>query len=442
MDYDHLSSGALEGLVSDRGSPERILTRVLDHVARRCPTCGAILEKYPRDPLFAVADGAYAAARRRASRRLLDLAAEREAAPALIAALLEGRIVAEALAWASASPRFHTWGLASVLTERSEEALEDRPREARVWAQLAVAVAARLDAKAYGDRLVAEVRGLAGVRFACALLEAHGDQAGAEHELGLAAAWTPATLDPPAMETEVELARCRLDLAAGRFEEVRSRAEAIEKGISGGRFSELRLEALLLLGRALRGAGELSFALAAFQVLRSVLGRCNELPAMKRRTDLEIGQCLCRLGRCSEALQVLEDIDVGGEEDAGRAAPRRAFWAGVCLRGLGRGDDAEAALEAAWRGLADEGAAVESLRALLELAGVYLESDRAQTAAAVLEEADCLYRVEGLPCPAALVLLRLQEAAARRQLDLAAVETARASLEPSRQAPLRRPPVH
>lgn len=442
MDSDHLSSVALESLESGRGDSHLVLTRALDHLARRCPTCEAVLEGYPRELVAARAAGAYSASRRRASRRLLDLAAEREAAPVRIAELLERRIVAEALVWASGSLRFHTWGLASVLTERSEEALEERPREARVWAQLAVAVAARLDPAVYGERVVAEARALAGVRFGLALLEVQGDLAGAEHELGLAAACARAAPDPAAIEAEIELARCRLDLAAGRFAEVRQRAEALERRASGGRLAELRLEGLLLLGRALRGAGELSFALAAFRVLRAVLRRHGDLAAMERRAGLEIGECLCRLGRHEEALRELRALDLGSEDEAGRTIPRRAYWAGVCLHGLGRIEEAEEALEAAWRELAAEGTAVEAVRAFLDLVGLHVGAGRLQAAADLLEEAECLYRIEGLPRPGARALLRLQTTAARGELDSAGVAEARARLEPLPEGPALRPPIH
>ena len=439
---DHLTSEVLEELVHGRRDTTEILPRALDHLARRCARCEAVLEEYPRQLLPARVGGDYAGARRRASDRLLDLAGEREAASSLIAELLEYRMVAEALARVSASPRFHTWGLASVLIERAEEALEERPREARVWAQLAVAVAARLDPVVYGDRIVAEVRALAWVRLAVALLEAQGDQAGAAHELELAAAWAPAAPDPDAIEAELELARCRLDLAAGRFEEVRARAEALERRASGGRLAEVRLEALLLLGRALRGGGDGSLALAAFQILRSVLKRYGGLPAMERRILLELGECLAGLGRFEEALRILEAQELTGADEAGRTAPRRAYWAGVCLLRLGRIEQAEEALEAAWRGLADEGAAVEAIRALLALVELHLEGGRHDSVAELVEEGDDLYRVDGLPRSAALVLVRLQRAAARGELDLTAVEEARASLETGRAKPSRLPRIH
>ncbi|HUP42401.1 MAG TPA: hypothetical protein VM599_04260 [Thermoanaerobaculia bacterium] len=438
----HLSKETLEGLALGRRVGEQVLPSVLDHLARRCPTCRRVLEAYPRELVAARAGGDYEAARQRASRRLLDLAGEREAAPFRMAELLEGRMVAEALAWVSASPRFHTWGLASVLTERSEEALEELPREARVWAQLAVAVAARLDPAVYGERVVAEARALAGVRLALAMLETGDDPAVAEHELALAAARGLGASDAAAIEAEIDLARARLDLAAGRFEEARARAEGVAELSSGGRFAQLRLEALLLLGRALRGAGEASLALSAFQVLRAIVDRYGELPWMERRVSLEIGETLSRLGEHAAGLRVLHALEIAEADEPGRTAPRRAYWAGVSLRGLGRIEEAEEALEAAWRGFAAEDAAVEALRALLDLAALYLEAKRPRSVAKLMEEGIELFRIDRLPRGLALVLFRIRVQAARGKLDSAAVAAARVSLEPAAKPSAIRPLVH
>ncbi len=185
---EHLSAETLEGLASGACSPPEVLERALGHLKSRCATCCETLAAYPARTLLARAAGEslYHDSSRRALARVLDVAAEREAArSALLDELLELPTVAEGVARVAADPRLQSWGLASVLLEHAEQDLDEAPDDALLWALLAAAVAEALDRDRYCEGVVEEIRTLAAVVLARVVLEADRDPEAARREARL-----------------------------------------------------------------------------------------------------------------------------------------------------------------------------------------------------------------------------------------------------------------
>jgi tetratricopeptide (TPR) repeat protein len=322
------------------------------------------------------AAGAYAGALARAERLAAVLGsqdrAERRRADDLVAAL-EALPEPERRAALEGDPRYATWALAELLSERSLAAGPEDPERSRGLARLAVAAAERVPAGAESEALRADLLGLAWAqlgnaeRVASDLRAAEAAFAAADRHLAAG------TGDP--------LPRARL---LSLLASLRSDQSRFDDAV------ELAHRAARLYRRAgdLHGHGRTLIKLATFHAYR------EELDTACRRLDEALGHLdpareprllfaarhnrasyLERAGRLDEAAAELE-----AAKALARAALDRLRLAWLAGRlAVHRGDAAagEGILLAARQAFAAQSLGYETAQVSLELAALYAEQGRA-----------------------------------------------------------------
>lgn len=309
------------------------------------------------------------------------LGQERQQAPELLGELLD-MAPAERLAAAGSVERFRSLVLCESLLARSRD---DAGAAAPGSAELAVAVAERLDAGFYGLSTVENIQG----RAWSALGEARrtaGDPAGAERALEAAGVLLERGGAEPLELAELMTYRARLAHDRGR----RSEAVALlDRALVLWR----RAEEPRRLGRALVERGELGLANgegeAAVAALREGLALLDE----RQEAEL-VGRALAAQARA------LSEAGRGGEAllAVQRAYPifrklgdRTRVLELRCIEGrvasaLGRPEEAETAWSEALSGLLAEGRGRAAAAVACELAGLYAEQGRPEAARRLVGE--------------------------------------------------------
>jgi tetratricopeptide (TPR) repeat protein len=430
----HLDPADLERLADhpDETLPQT-LEVALDHLARHCPTCRTVLDTYPRHQILDRAPTGQSAgttAVAHAKRRIHDLAREREEAPALLAELLALPTLPRALATLTANPRFTTWGLASHLTDHAIDHLEDDPHGSHHHALLATATADSLPTDAYTPALRSTTRALARLALASTRLTAHHDLPAARRDIARAHEEAPNSSDRILVEIDLALARMRLDLATQDPQRARDAFGLIEPLTARHALAARHAQALLLLGRAHLGTGDLHGALGTFRVLRSITKANPDLDPLARWASVEAAGVLCTLHRPEEALTETDDLPRGAD-----TTPR---WRGTlartrarALRAVGRTSEAQAALETARQDLATAGDSQAATHALLEALDLLLTEGRTADADHLLRKTQVSYPRDRAHHRPLFALYRLQVSAGQRTLTREAILEATNALRTS-----------
>ena len=398
MSDEHPSTERLERLMRGELKPgdRRQLVR---HLLAGCAKCIEVTRR-----LWMLGDDAVAGAEAPASRwsvlhpasyrgifeRLYErgrerqalLGQERQQAPELLAELV-GLAPAERLAAAGSADRFRSLVLCETLLASARNGAAGD--EALGWAELAVAVAERLDAGFYGLSTVENVQG----RAWNALGEAR--RAAGEPAAAARALETSGVLLERAGAEPVELA----ELATHRARLARDRGQRREAIALLDRALDFwrRAEDPRRLGRALVERGELGLAGGEGEVaavaLREGLALLDEQqePELVARALAAQARALSEAGRDGEALLVIQ-----------RAHPlfrKLGDHTGVlelrCIEGrvasaLGHPEEAEAAWSEALSGLLAEGRGRAAAAVACELAGLYAEQRRPEAARRLIRE--------------------------------------------------------
>jgi len=435
--------GGLDGGRRAPGVPEpaRSLIACLDRLGDACPECRAVLEDFPRGRIALRAGGSperWAGRRtdRRAPEPVDDLEAERRRAQPALDALLAGAV--EDLMRITISPRFHTWGVGSLLADDAEALLRrGQPREAALSSSLMAAVADRLEPQHYAPGVVAGLRAAARAGLADALLAAE-DLDAAEQALHRAESCLRAAPVDHFYEALVALARCRWLLALGEAREAGVRAGALFEEALEERLGDVAVEAMeLLAASATQDPEEGRAGLQLLDLLETVrAGGSRTDGAAPAPLRFARGRALIRAGEPEAGLAELDRAADGerGPDHTGEAG-LLARWRGAALRALGRTDEAVAELQAARSFLEGGFRPLESLRASLELAGLLLEMGDESSFASTVDGLESALRQRHLPRRAAAVVLSFQERICRLGPDPEAVREATRQLDRLGDAP-------
>jgi hypothetical protein len=404
----------------------RTLEAALDHLARHCPTCRTVLGAYPRHQIRDRTGHANSAITH-AKRRIHDLAREREEAPALLAELLALPTLPRALATLAANPRFTTCGLASHLTDQAIDGLEDDPHGSHHQALLATATADSLPTDAYTPGLRATTRALARLALANTRHAAHHVLPRARRDNDRAHDEAPKSSDRPLVETDLAQARMRLDLAAHDPQRARDALGLTEAQTARHALTDRHAQALLLLGRAHLGTGDLHRALGTFRVLRSIAKGNLDLDPLARWASVETANALCALRRPEDALAETDGLP-NGPGTTRRWRGTLAHTRARAFRALGKTSEAQAALDTARQDLSAAGEAEAATYALLEALDLLLTEGRSADAAHLLRNAALHHAQQGSSRRFQLMLYRLQASAARGALTREEIAEAATSL--------------
>lgn len=430
--YDHAES-LLRAMAQGDRSPAQVLAELLADLESRCRPCGGALAEYPREVLVERAGGSYeeaiGAASRAAVERTLDLARERDEAEELLQELLAEPVLSRAIALAAASPRFHTWGLATRAVDRAEEALLEQSQAARYWAELAVEVAYSLDERRYGTRVVEDQRAVARTLVARSLLADPGTVGWAERELGRAGRHAAAGTGLDGVRLELALAYAEVLLAQGRWQKAVDVLGGIGDRDDLGADPGYAVRAARLTAETFRQAGEVKMAVSALRgaLVASAAGRDRD--GHGREAGLDLLEVLCQAEWFDDAAAELAEQErrfprIGPP----RAEARKQWLRARIYEGSGRVGEAQRAYAEARVRLAEAGEAVLAARAALRGLRLLLADSVEAEALRLVGELAALYELPELPYWCRIFLFRLQAEALGDGLDLAAVEAVEAAL--------------
>lgn len=341
---------------------------------------------------------------------------ESEAAPEL-ARILESLPSAEQLRAAESDESFHTWGLCVYLLQQSKEACLSDARRATELAILAVRIALALPKDSYHPDWVQDLQARSFAYLANALRVANELTAA---DLAYTDAERRFSWQSPLIEGEL------LSLKSSLRREQRRYAEALEAGSA----------ALKIYQDLEDRSGALSCRIKLAKIHEATedwASACDELRAAERGADFaeaprlaaaaqnNIVTCLARMGSYQEAMERLPRAKELLAEHGGDTDRLRLSWTeALVLDGLGRSEDAEAALRELQQEFLDRRMPVDAILVSLDLAVVLFKSGKAKALRTLAAELLPVFEARGLTTEAivAYTLLQLQRAVEGRTFTL------------------------
>jgi tetratricopeptide (TPR) repeat protein len=306
--------------------------------------------------------------------RLALVIREREAAPQRLAELL--CLSAEARQERIASDsRFHSLAICELLIDESfDEGFQD-PRRALQTAELAVAVADRLETEHYGISLVHDLRARAWAYLgnACRI---RGDFAGAERALARAEALADAGSADPLEEARILDLRASLLADQGFLEEASDLLDVVIEICDEIRDQHRKGRALLSKGLFQMDSGEPERAVDLITAGLSLI-RWDEEPRLVLIARYNLVDALIESGRCEQARLQIEHLRLTLRGSSHPWMDARLLWLeGRLATGLDRLDEAEALLHETQRLFLELGRDYDATLVTLDLAKVHLRQGK------------------------------------------------------------------
>lgn len=415
----------------DRRATGRRLLRTLDVVCSRWAADGDAEPTAGDAPDDRLAELLHGVARRLDARRS-RLADEREAAPKLVAELLD--LPAEDRPDALAAHRFRTRAVADLLLARAREQYTENAHHALGLATLAGAVVSRLEPRHYGTSALRDLR----ARAAMAAGNAHrilGDLGSAEEELDRAGRLLEEGSLEPGLRAELLRLKATLRRYQRRFDDAErllDQAAAIYRW-TGDRHQEGKL---LLSKAALRERqGEPERVVPLLEDALELLNPRRE-PRLQLVAWQNLVTQLHQRGEAAAAAKLLPRMHrLADELGAGRLDRLRLDWTEGAVRlALGDGDGARL-LRRAREGFIDEMMPIEAALVSLELAVVHLEAGRSAETQRLVDGVVPLLRARRVHREAMAALLVFQQAARREQATTAMAREVAATLKKVQEKP-------
>ena len=335
--------------------------------------------------------------------------------------LLAACLPSERLVLVGNDPVFATWAMVERLCDESERAAAADAGQALDWAGLGSLAAHQVEDEAACRRL----RGYAQAHLANAR-RVGNDLSGAERDL--AQAWELWEMGTPAQDLPLEESRL-FDLEASLRRGQRRLSEALsllDKALTVCRSSEAKGRILLKKSATLEQMGDVEGSLQALAAAAQLL---DKEKAPRQFCVLRFNQAvnLCHLGRFEEAQVLLPEVRSLAEGLGHDLDLLRVCWLeGRTQAGLGRPEEAIAALEEVRQGFTHRKLPYDTALATLDLAIVLLEQGETARVRGLAEEMLWLFKAQGIPREALAALRLFQEAAER---EAATVELARRAVE-------------
>lgn len=333
---------------------------------------------------------------------------ERRAAPALLARLAPHPLERQ-LILVRNSARFCTAGLCEVLLRQSWESRFDDPSRALEVAEVATAVAERLEMRDYGPVMVQDLQGRAWSHLGNAR-RLVSDLSGASEALEVAAKHlrdgSGGALERSfllRMQAAVLRDYRRFDEAEVRVDQALalSRAEALEHEVG---------MALMAKSSLLGYRGDTEREIAYLQQAMSLIDPERE-PRVKLIAIHNLAAALHKLERCREALALLVQWRFLYFQAGDRVFLVRLHWLeGQIGRDMGRFDLGEGALREAQRGFLELALPFEAAMVSLDLAVLYLQSGRAREVRELASEMMAFFHSRRIHREALAALRLFQEA--------------------------------
>jgi len=333
-----------------------------------------------------------------------------------------------------AEPRFHGLKLCDLLQEKSREAWFTDPGGAVELAELAVAVAGRLDIDHYGVGLVEEARALAWAHLGNASRIA-SDLRRAEEALQTAESCLERSGGDALAEAQILSFKASLRNSQGRFEEA---AELLDRALAIYRAAKDRhLEGKTLIKKGMTLGYSGRFA-EAVRLLQRGLARIDpaEEPRLLVSARHNLTLYLEESGQHREALSALEATRGLYLELGERMHLVRLRWLeGKIARGLGRLDEAEAALREARDAFVERGIGFDAALVSLDLAMVYVQRGETAEIRRLAAEMVPIFESRDVHQEALAALLLVRRAAEAEEFNLALLQRVATFLHRARHDP-------
>jgi tetratricopeptide (TPR) repeat protein len=345
--------------------------------------------------------------------QMLDAEADDEAAA--LWARLKPYSAAERRAIVQENEEFQVWGLSRLLCDESLEAASDDPAVALELARLAELVAALVPGSAaFRSRLAGycAFHGSSALRVGGSLPAAGEDLQRAETLWSAGAAGDPEQRFPEART---------LGLKASLLREQRHLVEALDLLDQAYKVARTGEAKFLLLNRAntLEDLGRYEEAIATLHLLLPNIDADRE-PRLLLIQRFNLSVNFCRLGRFAEADRRLGELEELAQKVAKGVARIRIAWLhGWIAAGMGRLEEAEAALGAVREEFLVRDIGYDAALASLDLAKLYLQQGRTAEVKHLAGQMVKVFQEQGVH----------REALAAVQLFQVAAERERASLE-------------
>lgn len=306
--------------------------------------------------------------------RLVLVAAERAAAPRLLADLLQ-RPAAEWSALVHASRHFQSLALCDLLLDRSFEAGSHDSSEATALAQLGIMVADHLDVRHYGPAVVHDMKARAWAYLGNSR-RISADFAGAEQALAFAESLSEDGSADPLEEARLLDLKALLLSDQGWFEEAAELLDSVIEIYEDVKDLHRKGRALIAKGLCLGRAGWPQVAVDLIQQGLAQLDREIE-PLLALTAGHELAWFLEGCGRCNHAQRQLDRVRqelLDGEDP--RAELRMEWLLARIARRSGRWQEAEHSLGSLLQRFVAGGHGYETALVMLDLAGLHLDQGR------------------------------------------------------------------
>ena len=316
--------------------------------------------------------------------RLSLVQREREAAPQLIAELLEAPEAGRD-DLIRARPQLLNPAVCDLLLERSFGQGFEEPLQAVELAGLAVRIAEQLDPGLYGRSLVQDLRTRSWAHLGNAR-RLTSDFPGAEQALAIAESHLEAGSTDPLEEARVLDFKASLLSDRGWFEEAADLIEVVIEIYEEIRDSHRQGRAQISKGVFLGYAGRADEAVALISAGLARIDRDQE-PRLVLMAHHNLAWFLNDCGRSAEALDLLESFRTAYREFQDPWTRYRLVWLeGRIAFGLGHHQEAEAGLGRAREGFLAQGLGYEASMVTLDLAGLYLQEGRTPEVKSLAQE--------------------------------------------------------
>lgn len=358
---------------------------------------------------------------------------EIDRAAALLGELLE-QPAPERRSLIETQPRFQGLKLCELLQTRARQVWSGDPPAAVELAEMAVAVADRLDTRYYGIEVVENVRALARAHLGNAHRIA-SDLRRSEEELRTAEEHYRLAGDDAYTEAQLLSFKASLRNSQGRFQEA---ADLLDQAIAiyrEARDRHLEGKALIQKGTALGYAGKFK---QAVRLVRRGLSRINllEEPQLLVAARHNLIWYLEERGQHQEALTALEETRSLYQELGEPSHRVRLRWLeGKIFRGLGRLDEAETALREARDAFIERGIGFDAALVSLDLAVVYTRRGDTGEMKRLAVEMIPIFESRDVHQEALAALLVFRQAAEAEGVTLGLLERMAAYLQRARQDP-------
>lgn len=417
---------------------------VIRHLLAGCPTCREMtarlvtLEVERTEPFRAGAPSfdystAFDNVRRMLRRHQVAFAAERSAAPALLAELSALPFERQ---WAAVTSeaRFQTWALCDLLLDASREWGFKDPGRALELAELGAAVAAQLNRQTYGDIRVNDLSARAWATLANAE-RIRSDFRAAERGFARAERLLQAGTGDPLEKARVLLLKASLRGNQGRFEETFRLLDRVAKLARRNGDGHLGGKAKITRGFFAGLAGRADEAIPLLEEgLREVDAKAEPRLVVAARHNLILH--LNDGGRHGEALALLAELRPLYAELGDRMNMVRLRWLeGKIEAALGRLATAETLFRQVSRELVEQEIGYDTALLSLDLAHVYARQGRTAELRRLAEEMIPIFQSRDMHREAVAALIVFQKAAEVERVTLGLVQDLADYLRRSRDNP-------